>query len=229
MDKVKSLVSQNKLLEAIQELDKIVSSNKMLKDYRNDVTSLSANFHRINEKKIRGTISEAESQLSENLLANNLLELSIQISISIKTGKGKIGREETLSPQSATGIGFILMPLFFLLVVIGIGGVSYYKFFHEEEPISIFGKVYDLEENNIPIKNARVEIVDLVGVFSNTDNAGAFEFEIKKTDKRYLEFQVNHENYETQSFNIPINPNGNNELSLEKFLLKKIEKAMPSK
>lgn len=228
MDKVKSLVSQNKLLEAIQELDKIVSSNKLLKDYRNDVSSLSANFHRIKENKIKGTISEAESQISESRLANNILELSIQISISIKTGKGKIGREEALSPKSATGIGFILMPLFFLLVVIGIGGVSYYKFFHEEEPILIFGKVYDLEENNMPIKNARVEIVDLVGVFSNTDNAGAFEFEIKKTDKRYLEFQVNHENYETQSFNIPINPNGNNELSLEKFLLKKIEKAMPN-
>ncbi|MDX2070159.1 MAG: hypothetical protein SFV55_17150 [Haliscomenobacter sp.] len=222
---VEELIGKDEILGAIKYLEDIIAHNSGLTKYRNEIILLNARFHEIQKMDIMGLSSREDHQLSINNLRSNILKLTVNISITLEEKAPK----PTAAPTSTLGCGPIILPLIVVSLIIGIVGLSYNYFFHisNANKLSIFGKVYDADDN-VPLKNARVEVIDLIGVFSNTDSNGAFEFEIEDIDEKYLEFQVIHANYETQSFKILIKPNKNNEQSLEKFLLKEIEKDEPN-
>jgi len=220
VEHIRDLIRKGKSKEAIDRLLGLVKTEQRLAKYQNDITSLSARYYDFQRDEIGGTLRQDEKEVLKNKLNKNILDLTISISITLENRDKSLLR----GSKNSLGYGLIIRPLIILSLLIGIGGFIYYKTFSklENENIIIFGKVYDSTENNSPLKNARVEIVDLLGVFSFTDNNGAFEFEFDKPEKKYLEFQVTCDTYETQNFNIAIKPNKNNEQSLEKFLLKRI-------
>lgn len=230
---IRELVGSGRLEEAIEKLLELVESEYGLDIYRNAVILLRARYKNFRSNELQGVLHFDEIQLRRSKLNNTILKLTVDISVTIKDKKGST----VTTPLSGLGCSLILLPVLILCLITGIGGFIYYKIIDkpESENITIFGKVYDSDDNNKPLKNARVEIVDLLGVFSATDDSGAFTFEIDNPEKKYLEFQVTCNEYKTQSFNIAIKPNKDNEQSLEKFLIKRIvteekqDKVVPQK
>lgn len=95
---------------------------------------------------------------------------------------------------------------------------------NEQHTIQLSGKIVD--EKNRPISSALIEVVELIGVSSYSDNVG--NFILKSTVKKQLtnlELLVSKSNYETFVQKM-VNENFD-ELSLGRIILKPIKKKSP--
>jgi len=229
IEHIKKLIGANELEHALNELTKFVSANPKLSEFDNEIIQLKGRLEKLKKEDINGTISFDESQLHRNKLSNSSLKLIVEIEIVLNGGNVTDKKNGTKAAPVTSRTCLLLIPILLIALFLGIGGISYYKFFYEpNRTIFLYGKVYDFDDNNNPVRNANVTIIDLHGFYSKTDSNGAFKFEIDKSERKTLDFEVNHPNYKSQNFMIRLSPGNDNEQYLEKFLLEKKKKAKES-
>lgn len=176
IQKIRKLISDDKLEEAISELAGVMSDDKEL----DEVILQSARFVEISKFLRQGTISFEKASITKNQIRLALLDLLR----FIEEEKEKSGRKKK------TGIAYLL-PLMVLLLLAG-GYLVYNKFFWKE----IKGRIID-ESTKEAVTDVKVFLWKPKREFK-TDSVGGYHFQIPFYHKPPFVVSIKKEGYREQ-------------------------------